>query len=63
MTQNDLADRMAAAGLRLTEAEIAPFGTIVADVDRIAAWIRGADLTYADEPATCFAAPLPGNAS
>jgi hypothetical protein len=57
MTAQNLRERMDASGLRLAEAELVPFGEIVADVDRIAAWIRGTLLSYADEPATCFAAP------
>ena len=57
MAEQTLKDRMEASGLRLPEAELEPFATIVADTDRIAAWIRASDLSHADEPAVCFAAP------
>jgi hypothetical protein len=50
---------MADADLRLAEPEMTAFAGIVADVDRIAAWVRAAGLSYADEPATCFKAPVP----
>lgn len=53
----DLRERLDKAGLRLAEAEMAPFGEMVAEMDRIGAWLRQAGLSYADEPATCFRAP------
>ncbi len=59
MTQPSLQQRMADADLRLAEPEMTAFAGIVADVDRIAAWVRAAGLSYADEPATCFKAPVP----
>jgi hypothetical protein len=59
MSKPNLTERLAANGLRLSEPELAPFGEIVAEVDRISALLRAAGLTYADEPAICFAAPKP----
>lgn len=53
----DLSARMAAQHLRLAEAEMAPFAEIVADLDRIVAWLASVELSYADEPAVHFAAP------
>jgi len=57
MTTQSLQERLDAVGQRLTEADQKPFAEMVADVDRIVTWLSGADLSYADEPATCFAAP------
>ena len=57
MAAPQLPERMAELGLRLPAAEMPAFAVIVADTDRIAAWVRSEMLHYADEPATCFAAP------
>ncbi len=54
-----LQERFDAAGLSLIETDLAPLADHVAEVDRIVAWLRVADLSYADEPAVCFAAPKP----
>ena len=57
MRNPDLQARIDEAQLPLSGSELAPFGEMVADMDRIATWLRSAGLSYADEPATCFRAP------
>ena len=57
MANTDLQERLNEARLRLCDAELVPFRDMVATMDRIAAWVRDAKLSYADEPATCFRAP------
>jgi hypothetical protein len=54
-----LQDRFDTTGLCLIETDLAPLAEHVAEVDRIVAWLRAADLSYADEPVVCFAAPKP----
>jgi hypothetical protein len=57
MTTQSLQKRLDAVGLRLAETDLAPFAETLAETDRIIAWLRGVELSYADEPAVCFAAP------
>lgn len=59
MSPSALQERLDATGLRLIGTDLAPLAEHVADVDRIVAWLRTAGLSYADEPAVCFAAPKP----
>ncbi len=50
-------ERLEQGGLRLPESDLAPFSALVAELDRIAASLAAAPLTYADEPAVIFRAP------
>lgn len=54
-----LQERFDPTGLSLIETDLAPLAEHVAEVDRIVAWLRTTDLSYADEPAVCYAAPKP----
>ena len=57
MTGEELQARLNEAQLGLPGADLTPFGGMVAELERITGWLRGSDLSYADEPAVCFQAP------
>jgi hypothetical protein len=58
MTEMDFADRLAATGLRPTEADIPKLEALVKDMDRAAALVRG-PRPYSDEPLSVFRLPRP----
>ncbi len=57
MTTPTLQDRMATNGILLAETDMPAFAEMVADVDRMSAWVRSFELSYADELAVNFVAP------
>jgi hypothetical protein len=59
MTTPSLQDRMDENGIKLPEKDMPAFAEMVADVDRMSAWVRAFELSYADELAVNFVAPKP----
>ncbi len=57
MTTQSLQDRMDENGIVLSETDMPAFAEMVADVDRMSAWVRSFELSYADELAVNFVAP------
>jgi hypothetical protein len=58
MSERTPAERFAAHGLRLSEAEVAKLAEVIADVERISAWLRTESRSYLEEPVVAFhAAP------
>jgi hypothetical protein len=58
MTEMNFADRVAATGLRPSEADIPKLEVLVRDMDRAAALVRG-PRPYSEEPLSAFRLPCP----
>ena len=56
MTDTSFADRLAASGLRPTEADLPKLEALVSDLDRAAALVRG-PRPYREEPLSVFRLP------
>jgi len=58
MTEMNFSDRLAATGLRPSEADIPKLEALVKDMDRAAALVRG-PRPYSEEPLSAFRLPVP----
>jgi len=58
MTDKSFASRLAASGLRPTEADLPKLLALVSDLDRAAALVRGPH-PYEEEPLSAFRLPRP----